>query len=109
MSQHYFHTDRGGEPITVLLGWDAQRRSFFMVVERQASQPDENDYLYIDAHEREAFELDLEDFRARLDELGIVVPRSMFEQARVDQLLHAGSRVVTHRVDGTFLSHPLPL
>lgn len=107
MSQHYFHTAHAGDRITVLLGWDRPLGHFFMVIERPDPQPGQDDYLYLNLDEPDAFALDLDFFKARLDELGIQVPDSMFEQVRLDEQMRVGNRVVTHHADGTFLSTPL--
>jgi len=104
MSQHYFSTQHQGEAVTVLLGWDRPLGHFFMVVERDDPQPDQEDYLYINLDEPNAFELDLDFFQAKLEELGISVPPGMFEQVYLDQVFAAGNRRVTYQADGQFES-----
>lgn len=107
MSQHYFHTLHHGEPITVLLGYDRPLGHVFMVVERDQPREDQDAYLYVNLEEPDAFDLDLEHFEAKLNELGIVVPRSMFEQVRIDQMNGVGNRMATHQVDSSFSCRPL--
>lgn len=107
MSQHYFQTEHAGDRITVLLGWDRPLRHFFMVVERTDPKPGQDDYLYVNLDGPNAFELDLDYFKTKLDELGIVVPVSMFEQVQLDERLQLGNRVVMHQADGTFRSTPM--
>lgn len=107
MSQHYFHTEHAGDRITVLLGWDRPLGHYFMVIERPNPRPGQDDYLYVNLDEPDAFELDLDFFKAKLEQLGIKVPDSMFEQVHLDERMGVGNRVVTHQIDGTFLSAPL--
>lgn len=102
MSQHYFHTTRQGEAITVLLGWDRPLGHFFLVVERQDPRPGQDDYLYLNLEEPGAFDLELDHFKAKLDELGIAVPCAMFEQVTLDRERRIGNRMVTYGADGSF-------
>jgi hypothetical protein len=101
MSQHYFNTVHQGEPVTVVLGWDRPLGHFFMVVERREPAPDQDDYLYINLDEPGAFDLGLDHFKAKLSELGIEVPQTMFEQVAIDGEMRAGNRVVVYAADGS--------
>lgn len=103
MSQHYFHTVHQGDPITVLLGFDRPLGHFFMVVERREPAPGQDDYLYINLDEPDAFELDLDHFKTKLKELGIEVPMVMFEQVALDGQMQVGNRVVVYAPDGSVL------
>lgn len=102
MSQHYFSTRHQGEAITVLLGWDRPLGHFFMVVERDEPRRGQSDYLYVNLDDPDAFSLPLSHFKARLAELGISVPASMFEQVALDQRLAIGNRQVVYQADGSF-------
>lgn len=102
MSQHYFDTVHQGEPVTVLLGWDRPLGHYFMVVERQEPAPGQEDYVYINLDEPDAFELDLDHFKTKLTELGIEVPGVMFDQVTQDCLKGVGNRQVVYRRDGSF-------
>lgn len=118
MSQHYFHTTtQSGQPVCVTLGWDRPLGHVFMVVEQLRTPPqerstppafdeDEDDLggglLYSNLQERDAFEKTLDDYRSKLNELGITVPESMFVEVTWDEILRVGTRHVWHRADGTF-------
>lgn len=104
MSQHYFSTQHHGEAITVLLGWDRPLGHYFMVVERDDPKPFQEDYLYVNLDDANAFELDLDHFRGKLRELGITVPEQMFEQVQQDQILKTGNRRVIYQPNGQFES-----
>ncbi|MGM9489619.1 hypothetical protein [Ideonella sp. YS5] len=104
MSQHYFSTHHQGEPVTVLLGWDRPVGHFFLVVERDDPGPDEDDYLYLNLDEPDAFDLPLEFFRQKLKDLGIEVPAQMFEQVQLDTDFGIGNRRVIYQPDGRFES-----
>lgn len=104
MSQHYYSTQHRGEAITVLLGWDRPIGHYFMVVERDDPKPGEEDYLYVNLDDPNAFELDLDHFQAKLKELGISVPIEMFEQVQLDKVLNTGNRRVIYQADGQFES-----
>lgn len=103
MSQHYFRTQHQGEPVTVLLGWDRPLGHVFMQVMRSDAAPGDGT-LYSNMEEADPFGLDLDYFANKLNELGIAVPASMFEQTRLDQVLRSGNRTVTHEADGSFTS-----
>jgi hypothetical protein len=107
MSQHYFSTEHNGEAITVLLGWDRPLGHFFMVIERDDPKPGQDDYLYVNLDEPGAFELPLEFFREKLQQLGICVPGEMFEQVATDQVLAIGNRRVVYQASGCFESAAL--
>jgi hypothetical protein len=107
MSQHYFSTEHNGEAITVLLGWDRPVGHFFMVIERDDPQPGQDNYLYVNLDEPGAFELPLEFFRDKLQQLGIAVPAEMFEQVATHQVLAIGNRRVVYQASGRFESAAL--
>jgi hypothetical protein len=102
MSQHYFNTEHQGEPITVVLGWDRPLGHYFMLVERREPAPEQDDYLYINLDHADAFELELDDYRAKLEELGIKVPEVMFDEVERDCIQRVGNRQVVYDQDGRF-------
>jgi hypothetical protein len=103
MSQHRLRTLRNGEPVEVLLGWDRRLRCFFMVVETCAQQEGGDDeHLYDNLHEADPFTKDLPYFRAKLAELGIAAPESLFVEVQRDAEHNAGNRRVEHQPDGSF-------
>jgi hypothetical protein len=118
MSQHYFHTTtESGQPVCVTLGWDRPLGHFFMEVEQlrtptaEPSTPpafdaDEDDLggglLYSNLQERDAFTKSLDDYRAKLKELGIAVPDAMFVEVAWDEMLRVGNRYLWYCADGTF-------
>ena len=119
MSNHHFETTYQGEPVLVDLGWDRPLQHHFLVVmkltpavnESVAVEADEldddhfdeeEDVVYSNLNEANAFGLPLEYFRAKLGELAITVPESMFVQAELDRFNNTGNRMVRHSIDGTF-------
>jgi hypothetical protein len=74
MSQHYFDTSLGDEPITVMLGWDRPLQGYFMLIE--STQRD--GYIYsnledIDLVKCGGFASSLDYFIDKMRELGVVV------------------------------------
>lgn len=104
MSQHYFNTSTpDGQPVTVLLGWDRPLGQYFLVVELEQDVEDANDeYLYSNLDDPQAWRQPLEYFERKLEQLGIHVPASMFQEAYCDQEFNVGNRQVWHRADGIF-------
>lgn len=96
MSQHYFETTRAGAPVTVLLGWDRPMQCFFLVVE------DSERVVYSNLDEKNAFSNDLEYYLAKLQELEIEVPLTMFEQVSFDGSNNQGDRHVVYAANGDF-------
>lgn len=102
MSQHYFDTERQGEPIRVLLGWDPQ--CFFMVVERIQPEPDQEDYLFLSWQDAPPEQRSLAFLEIKLEELGIEVPPQMLDEVAMDQAFDRSERMVTYGPDGSFMS-----
>lgn len=104
MSQHYFNTSTpDGRPVTVLLGWDRPLGQYFLVVELEQDGEEVNDeYLYSNLDDPQAWRQPLEYYREKLEQLGIQVPASMLQEAYWDQEFNVGNRQVWHRADGTF-------
>lgn len=101
MTQHYFNTVHRGDPITVLLGWEP-KASYFLVVERRAPAPDQDDYLYLSPYGPDAPRQDLAHCRSLLQAFGIEVPASMYEQAALDSQRPTGRRIASYAPDGSF-------
>lgn len=118
MSNHYFETLYQGQRVRVDLGWDRPLGHHFLVIMKlelpQAQHAsltkdafdDEDEYddeiVYSNLNEPDAFNLSLGHYRAKLQELGIQVPEAMFEQAALDGRHNVGNRVVTYAADGSF-------
>ncbi len=101
MSQHYFETTYQNRPVRVTLSWDRPLQTYHLMVEWL----DADRYVYTNLQERAPYVFELEDYRAKLDVLGIRAPASMFEQARRDQAANTGARYVYHKEDGTYVEH----
>lgn len=99
MSQHQFHTHIDGKPVVVQMGFDRPLGHFHMIV-YEVGQMD--DPIYTNLDQQDGFDLTLDDYRAALSDLGIVVPESMFAQTELDAQQRRGNRAVTHHQDGTF-------
>jgi len=112
MSQHYFETTRQDQPILVTIGWDRPLQHFFMNIEVVHLPKDANDedgkhdaydkpdYLYTHLNERNAFKLDLQYFRKKLEEFGISVPEKMFKQVENDRRMNVGNRHAVYLANG---------
>ncbi|AOZ11118.1 hypothetical protein [Cupriavidus malaysiensis] len=102
MSQHHFATTHNDRRIQVNLGWDRRLQYFFMVIDYvdRMEERDGEGYLYSSLDEDNAFQLGLEYFEAKLGELGITVPRSMFEEVRSDATKNVGNRQEFHTTEG---------
>lgn len=98
MSQHLFASITAtGVPVTVILGWDRPLQYFFLVVE---CDQEEEGYLYSNLDDPEArVPQPLSYYRAKLRELGIPVPESMFEETARDHAENTGNRRVLHQLD----------
>lgn len=97
MSQHFFATKRQDQEIIVLLGFDRPLGHVFMVVTPEG-KPDQP--IYSNLLQAKPFDLTLDDYWSALNELGIEVPMSMFEEVALDQILGEGNRVVWHDAQG---------
>ena len=103
MSQHRYRVDLAGRPIQVNMGWDRPLGHFFMVVEDVDADPDSEEvYLFSNMESLNPFGQSLDQYRAVLDKLGIVVPEQMFEQVAIDGENNVGNRIVVYAADGTF-------
>lgn len=99
MSQHIFHTQHNDKPVTVQIGYDRPLGHYHMVVFEPGQ---EDDPIYSNLDQEDAFGMSLDDYRAALSDMGIAVPESMFEQTELDAANRVGNRYVTHQADGTF-------
>jgi hypothetical protein len=112
MSQHYFEATHDGHRVTITLGWDRPLHHYFMLVEKPCittgsesdlhAENESEDIVYSNLNERNAFTNSLNYYKNKLDELGISVPTSMFEQVKSDQIFNVGNRCVCYEADGSF-------
>lgn len=108
MSQHTFFATHQGRPVKVVMGWDRPLAYFFMTVMllegcvARSDEDEDDDVLYSNLDQSRPFGLDLDDLRGALDELGITVPESMFDEVESDAIHNVGNRFMTHQADGTF-------
>ncbi len=108
MSQHYVSTQRDGENIEILLGWDRPLSGFFMVVSQQLEpacdcDPDgdlisgcEVKYFYSnlgDPELKHGFSNDPFYFKKKLVELNIEMPDEIFNIMLQDGLNNVGNAV----------------
>lgn len=119
MSQHYFNTTYDGQPACIVLGWDRPIGHYFMFIERdtptstgqsRAMKDGEvsgrGEIIYSNLDEANGFQLTLEHFKNKLQELKLSVPAQMFEQVEKDRLHNTGNRYAWYEADGTFREHP---
>jgi hypothetical protein len=115
MSRHTFETDRNGQRLEIVLGYDRRLDYFLLTIERLRHSPgagnssaiadvvdDEDDaMLYSNlADPNGGFQKDLGYYGQVLSQLKITVPESMFSEVRSDANNHVGNRVVCHNADG---------
>lgn len=100
MSRHYFKTEYQGKAITVLMGYDRPLGGFFMVIEDSGQEEDE--YIYSNLNEEITHPKSLEQYRAKLEQLGIFVPAEMLMEIEADGAALMGNKDVYHSiVNGT--------
>ena len=104
MSRHFLDCE-----YRVTLGYDRPLDQFFLQVARLPSDPaqdEESPFVYAsidDPNDR----CNLEYYWAKLRELGITVPATMFLEVSNDAFNRVGNRYVQHFADGRFVE-PVP-
>jgi len=105
VSAHYFDTVQGDHAVTVTLGYDRRLNYFHLTIERTTEPPaDVYQFVYCNLEDPELPRgqcADLDYFRAKLRELGITIPESMFRETEQDSINRVGNRAVRHQQDGT--------
>jgi len=98
MSQHSLRTHLGAREVVVVAGYDRPLNDLFLQVLGQTDSccTDVEDVLYSSLEEPQRDWTDINTVAAKLSELGIDVPPSMLECVYLDQLTHAGNRMVRH-------------
>ncbi len=108
MSQHSFNTTLEGRPVIVVVGYDRPLRGFFCFVEKcDADDEGEDEFVYSNLNDLRlascyGLSKSLDYFKGVLQELGMQVPASMFEQSELDMRGNVGNRCVSHTADGQF-------
>lgn len=100
MSQHSFRTRYQGDEVVVVAGYDRPLNDLFLQVlsHEDASQAMEECVLYSSLHESQRDWTDINTVSDKLIELDIAVPDSLLEAVYMDQLFHAGNRMVRHHL-----------
>ena len=117
MSRHYCDTVQGSPTVRVTVGYDRPLNYFHLTVERtsDAKSDDTTDgdddtfLIYSNVADPKLAGGkcdDLEYYRAKLRELGIDVPDSMFSETELDAINRVGNRTVCHGQDGSTESTP---
>jgi len=97
VSQHSVRTRYQGNEVVVIAGYDRPLNDLFLQV-LDASQAMEECVLYSSLHEPQRDWTDINTVSDKLTELGIKVPDSLLEAVYLDQLFHAGNRMVRHHL-----------
>lgn len=87
MTQHVYHTQHFGDKITVRAGWDYPMQQFFLVIEQDDPDPDDEfeGRIYSNLDDDQARGCrDFGYFEKKLDELAIKIPASMKDRVRED-------------------------
>lgn len=101
MSRHCFRTALQGRPISVDMGWDRPLRGFFMVVQRDDANIEEETFLYDNLAMADSHPFTLDQFLEELTRLNIAIPNEMIDEVRRDGVENAGNKCVEHRKDGS--------
>lgn len=101
MSQHSVHTRYCEREVVVVTGYDRPLNDLFLQVlgHEDASRAMEECVLYSSLHEPQRDWTDINTVSDKLTELGIQVPDSLLEAVYLDQLFHAGNRMVRHHIN----------
>ena len=101
MSQHSVRTRYQGDEVVVIAGYDRPLNDLFLQVlsHQHASVAAEECVLYSSLHEPQRDWTDINTVSDKLIELGIEVPDSLLEAVYLDQLFHAGNRMVRHHLN----------
>lgn len=101
MSQHSVHTQHRDQKVVVVAGYDRPLNDLFLQVlaHEDAPQVVEERVLYTSLHEPQRDWTDINTVSDKLTELGIEVPDSLLEAVYLDQLFHAGNRMVRHHLN----------
>lgn len=101
MSQHVCNSTYQNRPVSVMLGWDRPLQEFFLTVEWADTDPEAEDtssifYASMYDNKRSIDRSSLDPIVAKLRDLGIDVPQSMFSEAETDRRLLTGNRYAVH-------------
>jgi hypothetical protein len=100
MSRHLLHVVHGGQPLTVVAGYDRPLRSLFPHVLRARRANDRDDEFVYDSLLEPGLDwTDINIVADKLAALGIDPPASLIEGIFLDQCRNAGNRVVEHHLD----------
>jgi len=107
MTRRYFDGDYADRPIRVTLGYDRPLDEFFLQIIYRPKDEDEEledyPYVYVSLDDPDALTDDLEYFRAKLRELHIVVPESMFLAVNEDAADGVGNLIAEHFANGRIM------
>jgi len=100
VSQHSVLTHFRNRPVVVVSGYDRPLNDLFLQVLSQENDPEamEECILYSSLDKPQHDWTDINTVEDKLAELGIEVPDSLLEAVYLDQLLHAGNRMVRHHL-----------
>jgi hypothetical protein len=94
MSQHIFNaTTADGENVTVTMGYDRPLDFVFCTVIADGGKIL---YSHLDDTEAATHQQEVDYYRGVLQQYGITVPDSVFQEVQADQLQRVGNRVVVH-------------
>lgn len=101
MSRHFFDCELRWL-VRVRLGYNPPRNELFLEVERIGVDPGQRRPTLLYTSFRDLFDGggDLDYYRQRLEQLGLVVPDSMFQAVEEDASRGVGDRCAQHFADG---------
>jgi hypothetical protein len=107
MSRHIFECQLQCA-VRVRLGYDRPLNEFFLQVERIGARSDLGHALFLYASIHDPFNTgdDLDYYRHKLEQLGVVVPESLFRAVEEDAARGVGNRCAEHFADGRIVELP---
>ena len=109
MSRHSLRIEYQGRAVVVLAGWDRPSKGYFLSVDFQDVEDDDDDLIYSSQFDAElipsyGFTPDLAYFAAQLATLQVPVPQRMLDELARDGRDNAGNRIVEYDVDGNVVN-----
>jgi hypothetical protein len=101
VSRHHARAHWREKDVLVVAGYDRPLRQVFLqvLITHDGDNAADENVLYASVHEPWRDWSDVATVRDQLAQLGMVVPNSLLNAVRLDQISNAGNRVVEHHAD----------
>lgn len=109
MSQHHYACTWKGQPITIMMGWDRPLQGYFMVIEHDDFNGDDEGFIYSNLNDPElkpsrGMSQSVGYLLERLIGLGLKVPQRMLDAIEADAKVNAGNREVWYDHKGNVVA-----